>query len=96
MIDLAATFEKFDDEFLKFENIKEPLHSRPDLCAFILLDRLVPNPGRDMVSAAEHDEIFLDTNCEALALVASEDDILNLHRCGVRYSDEFDCLAMFV
>jgi hypothetical protein len=95
MIDLGATFEKLENEYLKFERVEKKLHSRPDLCAFLLLDKLLPNDGRDMVCAAEHDEIYLDADCEKLAEVATEDDILTLTRCGVHYDSDTDSLAMF-
>lgn len=95
MIDLDATFEKHNDDYLKFERVENKLHSRPDLCAFLLLDKLLPNDGRDMVCAAEHDEIFLDADCEKLAEVATEEDILTLTRCGVHYDSYTDSLAMF-
>jgi hypothetical protein len=49
-----------------------------------------------MVSAAEHDEIYLSIDMEDFAKVASEEDILFLTRCGVRFDEEYDCLAMFV
>ena len=95
MINLEETFNKFDDQYIKFENAENKLHPRPDICAFLLLDKLCPNAGRDMVCSAEHDEIFLDVDCEKLAEVATEDDILLLTQCGVRYDDETDTLAMF-
>ena len=96
MIDLKETFEKHDDEYIKFDRVENKLHSRPDICAFLLLDKLVPEPGQDMVSAAEHDEIYLHTDCDRLAEVATDEDILTLTRCGVRYDDSNDSLAMFV
>lgn len=95
MIDLEATFEKHSDDYMRFERVESKLHSRPDLCAFLLLDKLLPNEGRDMVCAAEHDEFFLDADCEKLAEVATEDDILTLTRCGVHYDSSADSLAMF-
>lgn len=95
MLDLYATFEKHNDDYLKFERVENKRHQRPDLCAFLLLDELLPNDGSDMVCAAAHDEIFLDADCEKLAEVATEDDILTLTRCGVRYDSETDSLAMF-
>lgn len=98
-IDVEATFEKYDDanEYLEFKRIPEErrLHARPDLCAFLLLDKLCPG-DRDMVSAGEHDVIFPDVDVEELAKVATEEDILTLIRCGVHYSSEYDCLALFV
>ena len=96
MIDLAETFEKYADEYIKFDRVENPAHARPDICAFIVLDQLLPNAGRDMVCAAEHDEIWLDVDCEKLAEVATDADILLLTRCGVRYDDGIDSLAMFV
>ncbi len=96
MIDLKEIFDRFDDEFLKFERVEEKLHSRPDVCAFLLLDKLVSRPGRDMVTVAEHDEIYLDTDCEQLARVATEADIRTLRRCGVLYNEDIESLMMFV
>lgn len=96
MIDLHETFKKYTDDYLKFDRIEDPLHPRPDICAFIWLDMVAPGTQRRMVACAEHDEIWLDVNCELLASVASDDAILMLTRCGIRYDNEFDALAMFV
>ena len=94
MIDMEAEFEKHDDEYIKFENIKDPPCKRPDLCAFLLLDKLMPG-DQDIVSASEHDEIYLGISTEELAKVATSDDILYLTRCGVRYDSGTGSLAMF-
>lgn len=91
-IDLEATFKKFDEEYIEFDRVENKLHPRPDVCAFILLDRLVPAPGRGMIAASEHDEFYLDVELEDLAAVATEEDILTLVRCGVRYSYEGLCM----
>jgi hypothetical protein len=81
---------------MNFELVENKLSSRPDICAFILLDKLIPNVRRDIVCAAEHDEIFLDADCEKLAEVATEEDVLTLVRCGVHYDGDSDRLTMFV
>lgn len=93
---MVEWFDKHDDEFLKFKNIpaERRLSTRPDLCAFLLLDKLVSG-NSDIVAAAEHDEIFLETSAEDVFLVATEDDIITLIRCGVRYDKENDSFAMF-
>jgi hypothetical protein len=93
--DLHAAFEKFNDDFLNFEGIENKRSRRPDIHAFLLLDELVPGRA-DMVCAAEHDEIFLEVNPDDLAKAATEDHVLELIRCGVRWSSEGDSLAMFV
>lgn len=98
MLDLEAVFEKFDsdheDEFLRFERIEHKLSRRPDIHAFLLLDKLVPG-DRDMVAGAKHDEISLDVEVEELAKVATEEDIRDLVRCGVML-DGGSYLSMFV
>lgn len=95
-MDLQATFDKHSDEYIKFERIAYPRHTRPDLCAFLLLHDLGGGNGRDMVSAAEHDEIWLDADPDVVAAKATEDDIVTLIRCGVRYDAENDSFCMFV
>lgn len=87
-------FDEFEDDFLKFEDVKEKLSNRPDLHAFILLDKLVPGKN-DLISAAEHDEYYLSINPEELAKVATKDQLRDLHRCGIRHDDSNDSLCMF-
>jgi hypothetical protein len=95
MIDVQKTFEKFEDWDTEFEQIDNPPHPRPDVCAYILLDRLLPRPGRKMVCGSDHDIIWLDADIGQLAEVATEDDILSLVRCGVFFDTETDSLAIF-
>jgi len=94
MENIEAVFNKFDDEFLKFERVENKLSRRPDLHAFLLLDSLLPG-DRDIVSAAAHDEIYLDVELDQLAATAiTEEQVRDLVRCGVRESE--DSLCMFV
>ena len=93
-IDLQATFDKFEDEYLNFDSIEEKRSQRPDLHAFLLLDALIPGTS-DIVSASEHDEFYLNISPDELAEVATESDILALVRCGVRFSGERDSLSMY-
>ena len=95
MIDLQSTFEKFDDEYLKFERVENKLHSRPDICAFLLLDKLLPNDGEDIIACSEHDEYFLSVSCEQLAEVVTEEDILMLVRCGIHYNEDLESLSSY-
>jgi hypothetical protein len=50
----------------------------------------------DMVAAAEHDEIWLGVDVDALAAAATPEIIRDLKRCGVRYDRETCSLSMFV
>lgn len=87
-------FDEFEDEFLKFDRVENKLSQRPDLHAFLLLDKLVPGV-HDMVSAAEHDEFYLEVSPAELLKVATKEQLRDLHRCGVRYDDSYDSLCMF-
>lgn len=91
---LEELFEKHDGEFLKFDRVKNRKSGRADLHAFLLLDEIVPGGGADIVSCAEHDEIWLDVDVDALANAATEDQVIDLIRCGVRLDDGY--FAMFV
>ena len=95
-MDLKEVFDKYADEYMEFDRVENKLHSRPDICAFLLLDKLVPSEGNPMVSVADNSGIYLDTDCEKLAAVATEDDILMLRRCGVRYDSYSEWLMMLV
>jgi hypothetical protein len=94
VINLTETFDKYDDEYLKFERVESKLTNRADLHAFILLDRLAPS-SCDIIDSAVHDEISLHVDCRKLAKAATEEDVLTLVRCGVRYDDEYEGLNMF-
>ena len=87
---MIALFEKHTELRVKSPYVT-PTYRR-DLRAFTLLDKLVPGM-MDIVSAAEHDIIYLDTSVEELAKVASEEDIAILAQCGVMCDD--DGLSMF-
>lgn len=95
---MAERWERVNDEFIKFENIPKsdrPFTS-PDICAFALLDKKFPaERDFDMVSCAGHDEIYLRIESEQIAQL-TDDEILYLTRCGVRYEDDTESLALFV
>jgi hypothetical protein len=93
-MDIGERFESLDgDNFLKFDRVQNKRSNRPDLHAFLLLESLFPGTD-DIVSGAEHDKIWLDVH-EDQASELSDDQIMELIRCGVMYDDENYCLAMF-
>ncbi len=94
-MNLKEVFDKHNAEFLNFDAVEKKLSNRADLHAFLLLEKLVPG-YRDMVCAAEHDQIYLDTDVEKLVEVASESQIIELIRCGVMLDSETEGLTMFV
>ena len=94
-MDLREFFEEHNDEFLKFDRVKNNLSNRADLHAFLLLDKLFPST-HNLVASADHDEIFLDVDSDKLAEVATEEQLIDLHRCGVFLFQEYDSIGMFV
>ncbi len=93
---IKELFNSYEEhEFIHFGKIVNPPSKRPDICAFLLLDKLIPG-DEDIIEGAAHDVIFLNVNLEDLAKVATEEDIIYLSRCGVFASSEYDGLCMFV
>jgi hypothetical protein len=98
MLDLTALFEKHENEYLAFDREQNPKHPRPDVCAFLLLHELAPRdrPNTDMIGGAEHDEIWLNADPRKVAENATEEQIVTLIRCGVRFNHAHESFDMFV
>jgi len=64
--------------------LENPDPGRTDLNAFNYLAKLVPGT-KDIVSCAEHDEIWLGVDPKDLAAVATEEDVIYLIRHGVMF-----------
>lgn len=94
-MDIEKRFEAADDDYIKFDRIENKRSQRPDMHAWLLLDELFPNPGCDMVCAADHDKIWLDVEGDKLNNL-TDDQILELVRCGITYDSLGDCLSMNV
>ncbi|MEQ8636876.1 hypothetical protein [Gimesia maris] len=84
------TISKSMKYFKRFEKVENKRSQRPDLHAFLLLDELFPG-NRDMVAAAEHDEIYLAIETEQ-AETLTDDQISELIRCGVRCGEYGLCM----
>lgn len=93
---LIAAFERYADEYGRFERVQNPLFPRQDLCAFLLLDKLCPSTGRGCIGSAGHDKLYLSVDCERLSSVATEDDIMTLVRCGVCIERASPVLVMYL
>ena len=85
-MEMEEIFERYNDDYLKFERVEHKRSDRPDLHAFLLLDELFPG-NRDMISYAEHDEFYLDINDDDIQKL-TEKQVLELIRCGVMYNGE--------
>lgn len=98
---MEQLFKKHDSEYLEFERIPEAdrRHQRPDLCAMLLIAERVPIHGHaDIVVSASHDEIWFagPENAFDEGWPFTEDDVIYLQRCGIRWDGENGGLASFV
>lgn len=89
---LLEWFDQHAKEYGKFERVEMKTSNRPDMHAFMMLENLEPNSTKDLIRSAEHDEIYLSADVEALNL--TEQDVIELIRCGIRY--EGNGFKMFV
>ena len=92
MSEYKNLFCECEDEFLEFERIEKLRCSRPDINAFLLLNELFPDTV-DIICSATHDVIWLDIDCDELRDKATPEQLVELHRCGVR--DDRGQLCMF-
>ena len=94
---LLETFARHGGECGMFHRVASPAHLRPDVCAFLMLDQVVPGGSRDrMIVAVDRYQIWLGVDLAALAAVATDDIVRDLVRCGVRVNVAEDSLAMLV
>jgi hypothetical protein len=93
--ELSGLFKKYEDDFLEFDKVKNKRSKRPDLHAFLLLENYPIRDGEDIISAAEHDEIWLGVDVEKFAEDCTEYAVLELRRCGIMYDEETESFHMF-
>lgn len=78
----------------EFDLVEPKLSERRRVHAFILLDKLVPGK-QDIIAGAEHDILYLDFDLDKLNAIITDEQILDLIRCGVHLDSESDSLAIF-
>ena len=93
--EMTALFQKHSDEYLKFENVLLRLSLVPDLCAFLILESIA-HTATHIVVCAEHDEIWLSHDPEIVAANATEEQLIDLLRCGVLWDASTDSFRMNV
>ncbi len=77
--------------------IDRPINSElHDFDGFVRLSAMGNRNFKDIIGAAEHDQVWLSINVDWLASVATIDDINYLVDCGIHYDADYDSLYMFV
>ena len=92
-----AEIKSFEDEDrLEFEKLpdKYKLHTRRDLCGFLIMDMLIPGT-RDILGGADHDVVYMDADRDDVLAVCTLDDLRALRACGITFGVYGD-LQMYV
>lgn len=93
--ELIECFDRFKGERKKTDYLNRKQTNRPDLHAFLLLDQLVPGM-RNLISCAEHDQIWLGVRLADLASVITPEQVRELVWCGILLDEDNDSLFMYV
>lgn len=103
----SEQIEKFmdeqEDEAGEFDRIENKRHSRPDIHAMLLMDEIHPGKG-DMVSAAEHDQIWFNVAGESdpdpdtydTHWKFTEAHLIELLRSGIYFDSDTESFYSFV
>lgn len=71
--------------------------SRRDLKGLLLLDKLDPtNSIRNMISSAEHDEVWLSADPKVVMENITQEQVQELVQCGIMYDEDYDGFHLFV
>lgn len=88
-------FSKYMTEYCNFDNITEKYTNKRDLNALILLDKLFPDTS-NIIRSVESHIICLNISLEDLINKASEEQLLNIIRCGIWYDSAKERLFMYI
>lgn len=89
-IDFGALCEEWEDEYMKGD-LSEPT----DLHVLNRLSEIFPGEHR-ILGFAEHDVVGVSVDIDRFNEEVSEDVARDLHRHGLFWSYDYDCLCMFV
>lgn len=85
---------KHHEEYLKFDRVENPLHPRPDICALLMLDKIMPKSSGNIISDAFHEEVFLAVDVDTFLIIATEEEVIDLIRCGITYNAHYNKLCL--
>ena len=84
--EMGRLFEKHHVESLEWDKVDPKMSDCRDLHGMLMLHALCPTTN-DIVSAADHDQIWFSADPEIVAGNITEDQIKDILRCGLSYSD---------
>lgn len=86
-------FDKHENEFLNYRadpSLEDKVHD------FVVFESLVKFVKRgDLICNLGYEEIYLNVDVAEVVNTLSEDELVRLIRCGLRYSECHECFVMF-
>jgi hypothetical protein len=95
MLNLSEIFKKYESHYHRFDEIENPKTKRSDLQAFLIIDSIFDD-DKKIISGVDTYSIYLNVEIEELAKRATEEQIIDLIRCGVSYEEKYDSLTIMV
>lgn len=98
-MNIEQRFEQYEDEYLNYRVDPNLLYKRHDVIVINVIDNLIPAQNEcspDLIVSASRDEIFFGIDAEKFSDIVTDDQLILLIRCGLRYDGGRGCLCMFV
>lgn len=89
-------FEEHAEEHGRFERIVFPVSQCPDICAMFLLEDICNHRVGKMISGTAHDVVYFGVDPDEVTGRITEDQVIYLLRCGVRFDKTENSFFMFV
>jgi len=86
-----------DSERGKFDRITNPPSTHRDLCAMLILSKFMAHHNTCVINCAVSDDtcnLVFEPSIHDVETLATEQQVIDLIRCGVSYSREYDALIM--
>jgi hypothetical protein len=84
---MKALFEKYEDDSFKFWGVEHKMSQRADLHALMMLDKL-DGSGGEALASSDYDVVYLTFDPDVVFKNATEDQIHDLVRCGLRFDGD--------
>lgn len=95
MLNLKELWKKYGNDAGDFDKVENKLSQRSDVHAIMFLDKLFPGTN-DMFWCGADDQIFFKIRLDQFAQTATEEQFLELIRCGINLDWDCNCFSLFI
>jgi len=96
-MNIKKFMDRYSVEHGKFDRIKDPPSTHRDLCAMLILSKFMTDHHTSIINCAESNgtgKLVFEPSIHDVETTATEQEVIDLIRCGVRYSGEYGALVM--